>query len=77
MAEIDGNERASPGMIRLAVLNSASIQLLPTTIAAVRLSAGSNSPFDILPAVWLTSACALLIGMTATFLLEKLSGGKT
>ena len=47
--------RASRHMIVFAVLNTASVQLLPTTVAALRLEAGSEQPMAILPAVWITS----------------------
>ena len=47
----------------LVVLNSASIQLIPTTVAAVRANAGSAAPFDILPAVWVTSLVSCLAGL--------------
>ena len=50
---------ASDELCRLVVLNTASIQLLPTTIASVRAAAGCKTPFDILPAVWLSSMWAL------------------
>ena len=39
----------------LIAVNTASLQLLPTTVAAVRAELGSPAPFDILPAVWLSS----------------------
>ncbi len=65
-------ERATDGMCRFVVLNTASIQLLPTTVAALRSSHGAAAPFDILPAVWITSFCALGIGMTAAVLLGRL-----
>ena len=42
---------ASDEMCRLIVLNTASIQLIPATVAAVRASLGCASPFDILPYV--------------------------
>ena len=45
------------------VLNTASIQLLPVTIAAVREAAGAAVPFDILPAVWVTSLCSVTAGL--------------
>ena len=45
------------------VLNTASIQLLPVTIAAVRETAGAAVPFDILPAVWVTSLCSVTVGL--------------
>ena len=53
----DGNhpERASDGMILLTVLNTASIQLIPTTVAMLRLRHGAQNPFDILPAVLIVS----------------------
>ena len=49
----------------LVVLNTASIQLLPTTAASLRASLGSASPFDITPAVWVSSVLALAAGLTA------------
>lgn len=47
------------------VLNTASIQLLPVTIAAVREAAGAAVPFDILPAVWVSSLCSVTAGLLA------------
>ena len=54
---------ASDDMCMLVVCNAASLQLIPTTVAAVRLAAGCGTPFDILPAVWITSALALMTGI--------------
>jgi len=62
---------ASDEMCRLVVLNTASIQLIPATVAAVRSSLGCASPFDILPAVWVTSACSAGLGVTAAWYLGK------
>lgn len=62
---------ASDEMCRLIVLNTASIQLIPATVAAVRSSLGSPSPFDILPAVWVTSLCSASAGLLAAWLLGK------
>lgn len=68
---------SSPGvatdeLCRLVVLNTASIQLIPANVAAVRSSLGCATPFDILPAVWLTSLCSAGIGLLAAWLLGKL-----
>lgn len=62
----------SPGvanhqLCRLIVLNTASIQLIPATVAAVRAQLGAVSPFDILPAVWITSLCSAGIGLLAAW----------
>ena len=62
---------ASHELCRLVVLNTASIQLIPATVAAARVSLGCNTPFDILPAVWVTSLCSAGMGLTAAFLLGK------
>lgn len=63
--------RAGDGLCLLVVCNTASIQLLPTTVAAIRSAAGCASPFDTLPAVWLSSALALGAGLAAAKLLGR------
>ena len=72
MANRDKPEVATDEMCRLVVLNTASIQLIPSNVAAVRSSLGCLSPFDILPAVWLTSLCSAGAGILAAYLLGKL-----
>jgi spore maturation protein A len=56
---------APDALCMLVVCNTASIQLIPTTVAAVRAAAGSKTPFDILPAVWLASALSVSAGVLA------------
>ncbi len=58
-------------MCRFIILNTASVQLLPVTVAALRAAAGAEQPFDILPCVWLTSVCALAVGEGAAFLFAR------
>lgn len=62
---------ASDALCMLVVCNTASIQLIPTTVASVRAAQGCATPFDILPAVWLASAVSVAVGITAA----KLLGG--
>lgn len=62
---------ANAELCRLIVLNTASIQLIPANVAAVRSALGCATPFDILPAVWVTSLCSAGLGVTAAYLLEK------
>lgn len=66
------NGIASDELCRLVVLNTASIQLIPATVAALRTSLGCATPFDILPAVWVTSICSAGLGLTAAWVLGKL-----
>ena len=58
-------------VFKLIVLNTASIQLLPTTIAAVRAAEGSSAPYDILFPVWLASAVSVAVGLLAAGFLRK------
>ena len=52
-----------------SVLNTDSIQLIPANVAAVRGALGCGTPFDILPAVWVTSCCSAGLGVTAAWVL--------
>ena len=65
---------ASDELCLLVVLNTASIQLLPATVAAVRSAAGCRTPFDILPAVWLSSVLSVAAGLLAARLLSRFGG---
>ena len=56
---------ASNDMCTLIVLNTASIQLIPVTVAGIRASLGASAPFDILPAVLLTSLVSVSSGLLA------------
>lgn len=60
-----GSRMATDEMCRLVVLNTASIQLIPTTVAALRAELGAAQPFSILPAVWLTSVASVAVGLLA------------
>jgi len=62
---------ATDELCRLIVLNTASIQLIPANVAAVRSALGCATPFDILPAVWVTSLCSAGLGVTAAWVLGK------
>jgi len=62
---------ATDDLCMLVVLNTASIQLIPATVAGLRAAAGASSPFDILPAVWLTSVCSVAAGIWTAKLLAR------
>lgn len=70
--EMNGNAGiATDEMCRLIVLNTASIQLIPTNVAAIRAALGSAAPFDLLPSVWVTSLCSAGVGVAAAVILGK------
>lgn len=65
------SEITSRNMVLFVVLNTASITLIPTTAAALRLKHGSEAPMDILPCVLITSVCALSAGILTALILDK------
>ena len=71
MVRPDKPNYATDSLCRLIVLNTASIQLLPSNVAALRANLGCATPFDILPAVWITSLCSAGLGLAAAWVLGK------
>lgn len=71
LKRLSGGDRASDELCRLVVLNTASIQLLPSTVASLRAACGAASPFDILPAVWLSSVVSVAAGLLAARAFER------
>lgn len=63
----------SNSMIMFIVLNTASLQLIPTTVIAIRSSLGSNNPTQIIFPVWIATICAAIAGIVATKIFIKLS----
>lgn len=66
-------DSASNELCLLVVMNTASIQLIPTTVASLRASYGAAAPFDILPAVWLSSILSVTVGILAAKLFQQFS----
>jgi len=69
----NGSDKASNDMCTFTVLNSASIQLIPVTFAAIRSTCGAQNAFDILPAVWITSIVSAATGVLMSKLLSRVS----
>lgn len=59
-------------MVTFIVLNTASIQIIPTTVIAIRNSLGSSNPTAIIVPVWIATICAAIAGITATKVFIKL-----
>lgn len=73
LKRLSGLSSASNELCLLVVMNTASIQLLPTTIASLRASLGASAPFDILPAVWLSSLLSVSAGILSAKIFERFS----
>ena len=63
-------KKATNNMVMFVVLNTASLQIIPTTTAMLRLAAGSNAPMEIVPAVWIASLCSVISGVLMVWLLN-------
>ena len=66
-----GNTAADNETVRFVVINSASLTLIPTSIAALRRLAGSTEPFSVLIPVWLTGILSLSVGLLCEKILSK------
>ena len=54
---------ASDAMCMFLVLNTSAIQLIPTTVIALRNDAGSAAPSEITACVWVASVAATVTGI--------------
>ena len=72
----ENKERLSSEMMMLIILNTASIQIIPTTVIAIRSSLGSNNASRIIVPVWIATICAAIAGIIVTKLIIKKSKGK-
>lgn len=66
---------ASNDMVTFVVMNTASLQVLPTTLCAYRSAYGSAKPFEVLPQIWIVSMLSLTVGLIFAKLLTHKSGG--
>lgn len=69
--ENNNKETISDNMIMLILLNTASLQLIPTTILTLRNSLDSQNPMEIIFPIWIATVCAALAGITVTKILIK------
>ena len=64
---------ASGEMITLMVLNTCSLQLIPSTTAALRLAAGSGNAMEILLPTLAASGASLLVAVGLSLVVSRLS----
>jgi spore maturation protein A len=69
--KINGRKDASNEMCTFAVINTASIQLIPSTIISLRQTFGSEDPGAIIVPVWIASIVAVTVAVISTKIFEK------
>lgn len=75
-AEKNCEDTASRNMVLLTVINTSSIELIPSTVAALRLTYGSRSPMDILPCVLTVSVLSLTAAIVCAYAFDKIGRRK-
>ena len=71
MDKINTKDKPNNSMTKFVLLNTASIQILPTSMIAIRTLFNSNAPSDILIPVWIVTVISLIVGMSAIIILNK------
>ena len=66
-------DRLTNDMATFIILNTASIQIIPTTVISIRMSLGSLEPTKIIFAVWFSTICAAIVGIAVTKICIKLN----
>lgn len=69
--ENKNKEQLSDNMMMLIVLNTASLQIIPTTVIAIRSSLDSSNPTKIIFPVWISTICAAIVGIIFTKVIIK------
>lgn len=64
-------DTATNHMVLFVVMNTASLQIIPTTTAMLRMHAGSATPMDVLPAIWFSSVLSVTMGIAAAKALQR------
>lgn len=73
----NGSKTASNEMCMFAVINTASIQLIPSTLIAMRQEAGASAPGEVIFPVWIASIISVIAGVTTAKILQRFSSKKT
>ncbi len=72
MQEInETKDELSNSMVVFIVLNTASIQIIPTTVIAIRNSLNSNNPTAIIVPVWIATICAAIMAISCAKMIIK------
>ena len=64
-------DTVTDSMAMFIVLNTASLQIIPTTVIAVRASMGSENPAQIILPVWIVTIITDITGIVASKILMK------
>lgn len=69
--ENNKKDTLSDSMMMFIILNTASLQIIPTTVIAIRSSLGAKEPTEVIVPVWIATICAAIAGVIAAKILIK------
>ena len=72
-----GSEKATAGMLMLMILNTSSLELLPTTVIGLRVAAGSVAPNNIISPTLIATTVSTVSGVLMCKFCEKLKSLKS
>ena len=71
--ENQGRKKASHEMCTFVLINTASVQIIPTTLIALRSASGSAEPTKIIVPIWITSILVLCTALISAKILKIFS----
>ena len=72
MQEINNDKtKLSNSMVMFIVINTASLQIIPTTVMAIRTSLGSQNASAMIVPIWIATMIAAIVAVVATKLFIK------
>lgn len=63
MQEENNSDTATDDMVTLSVLGTASFNIFPSTLIALRRAAGSADPYSVIIPIWITSAACCIVAI--------------
>lgn len=70
MQKLENRDTPSRSMIRFVVMNTAALQLVPSSVVTLRSAYGAENPYEILPHIWLVSLGSLAVSLLMCRILE-------
>lgn len=67
-------DRISKSMTTLIILNTASVQIIPTTVIAIRASLKSNNPAEIVFPIWISTFSGAVAAILLTKIIDRIKG---
>jgi spore maturation protein A len=69
----DKPDTATPAMCTFLGINTSSVTLIPATIIALRASAGSTNPTEVVPAIIFATCCSTLAAIFLDFIIRLIN----